>query len=50
VLAAVGLWKLAEVWRVSRAEVSDPELVLRRDPVRALVREGAGEDDEASRP
>jgi cytoskeletal protein RodZ len=50
VLLAVGLWKLAEVWRVSRAEVSDPELILRRDPVRALVKEGASEDDQAPGP
>ena len=47
---ALGLWQLTEAWLVSRREAPDPEVVLRRDPVRTLVREAAGEDEEAPRP
>lgn len=50
VLAAVGVWQLVGLWMAPPAEEAPSELVLRRDPVRELVREGAGRTGQAPAP
>jgi cytoskeletal protein RodZ len=37
ILAVLGVWKLAVLWRAPSADPALPEVILRRDPVRELV-------------